>query len=180
METHPDFFGSRLIYAPRRAVDDETFKTFLPTLLELQRKFPDFIAGFDLVGQEDHGRGNVLASSNFANCNIRNNIFFNFAGRPLIEYAEELLKYPENINFYFHAAETNWMGTSSDENLVELQLIFQQSFHSQQHSLSSHFSPPTTARCCASWHKTNRTWLRYCEISKPLEDCEGEENWNWS
>jgi hypothetical protein len=48
----------------------------------------------------------------------------NFKGRPLIEYAERLLKYPENINFFFHAGETNWLGSSSDENLVKLLSIF--------------------------------------------------------
>lgn len=41
-----------------------------------------------------------------------------YKGRPLIEYAERLLKFPEDINFFFHAGETNWLGTTSDENLV--------------------------------------------------------------
>jgi adenosine deaminase CECR1 len=54
-QSHPDFVGSKFIYAPIRAVNDETFSTYLPILLELQRNFPDFIAGFDLVGQEDRG-----------------------------------------------------------------------------------------------------------------------------
>ena len=54
--SHPDFAGSKFIYAPLRGVDDETFSTYLPIMLKLQRNFPDFIAGFDLVGQEDRGK----------------------------------------------------------------------------------------------------------------------------
>lgn len=53
--SHPDFSGSKFIYAPIRAVNDETFDTYLPIMQELLQKFPDFIAGFDLVGQEDKG-----------------------------------------------------------------------------------------------------------------------------
>lgn len=52
---HPDFVGSKFIYAPIRAVDDTTFESYLPIMLKLLNNFPDFIAGFDLVGQEDRG-----------------------------------------------------------------------------------------------------------------------------
>lgn len=52
---HLDFAGSKFIYAPIRAVDDEGFKNYLPIMLKLQKNFPEFIAGFDLVGQEDRG-----------------------------------------------------------------------------------------------------------------------------
>lgn len=52
---HPDFYGSRFIYGPRRGVDDETFDSYLEIMLELKKTFPEFIAGFDTVGQEDHG-----------------------------------------------------------------------------------------------------------------------------
>jgi adenosine deaminase CECR1 len=44
---------------------------------------------------------------------------FVFLGRPLIEFAERLLNFPGNINFFLHAGETNWNGCSSDENLVK-------------------------------------------------------------
>ncbi|CRL06743.1 CLUMA_CG019567, isoform A [Clunio marinus] len=97
-ENHPDFGGAKFIYAPIRKVDDDTFESYLAIMQKLLKTFPDFIAGFDLVGQEDRGR-------------------------PLIEYAERLLKYPENIKFFFHAAETNWLGTTSDENLIDAVLL---------------------------------------------------------
>ncbi|KAG5677979.1 hypothetical protein PVAND_007691 [Polypedilum vanderplanki] len=93
-QSHPDFVGSKFIFAPLRGVDDEIFDSYLPILQKLMNRFPEFIAGFDLVGQEDKGR-------------------------PLIEYAERFLKYPSDIKFFFHAGETNWMGTTSDENLVK-------------------------------------------------------------
>lgn len=54
--THPDFAGSKFIFAPIRAVDDGTFEGYLPIMMKLLKNFPDFIAGFDLVGQEDKGR----------------------------------------------------------------------------------------------------------------------------
>lgn len=57
-----------------------------------QAKFPDFVIGFDLVGQED-------------------------SGRPLIDFADQILTLPPTIKFFFHAGETNWSG-QTDENLV--------------------------------------------------------------
>jgi adenosine deaminase CECR1 len=53
--SHPDFVGSKLIYAPVRGINDETFNTYLPIMRKLKKNFPNFIAGFDLVGQEDKG-----------------------------------------------------------------------------------------------------------------------------
>jgi hypothetical protein len=50
--SHPDF-GCRFIYAPRKTVTDDEFDTYIPTMLKLAKTFPEFIAGFDLVGQED-------------------------------------------------------------------------------------------------------------------------------
>lgn len=53
--SHPDFAGSKFIFAPLRGVDDVTFESYLPIMLKLLKDYPDFIAGFDLVGQEDRG-----------------------------------------------------------------------------------------------------------------------------
>lgn len=49
--------------------------------------------GFDLVGQED-------------------------LGRPLKYFAKDLLNMGD-VNFFFHAGETNWFGTDTDENLID-------------------------------------------------------------
>lgn len=65
---------------------------------KMKLKFPDFFAGFDLVGQEDKGI-------------------------PLITYADELKKMSNDIQMYFHAGETNWYGVSIDENLLDAVLL---------------------------------------------------------
>lgn len=57
-----------------------------------QAKFPGFVAGFDLVGQED-------------------------VGRRLLEYAEAIMTLPKEMKLFFHAGETNWNGMT-DDNLV--------------------------------------------------------------
>ncbi|XP_032599376.1 adenosine deaminase 2 isoform X2 [Drosophila grimshawi] len=93
---HPDFIGAKLIYAPLRGVEPQVVEEYVEKCVAL--KFPTFLAGFDLVGQEE-------------------------LGRPLLDFAEPLLKMPEDINFYFHAGETNWFGTSIDENLIDAILL---------------------------------------------------------
>lgn len=56
------------------------------------------MAGFDLVGQEE-------------------------PGRPLKDFIPQLLSMPDNIDFFFHAGETNWFGSNVDENLIDAVLL---------------------------------------------------------
>lgn len=65
---------------------------------QLHSKFSTFLAGFDLVGQEDKGHS-------------------------LLDFIEDLLELPEDINLFLHAGETNWYG-SVDENLVMNEILF--------------------------------------------------------
>ncbi|KAH8415561.1 hypothetical protein KR222_004601 [Zaprionus bogoriensis] len=97
-KNHPDFIGAKVIYAPLRGVEPNVCDEYVKKCVDLKMKFCGFLAGFDLVGQEE-------------------------LGRPLIDLIEPLLKMPENINFYFHAGETNWFGTSIDENLIDAILL---------------------------------------------------------
>ncbi|CAK1590181.1 unnamed protein product [Parnassius mnemosyne] len=90
----PDFFGAKLIYAPSRSVDAEVVKKYMEIAKEIKKKMPDFLAGFDLVGQED-------------------------LGAPIKEFMSELIEASDETNYFFHAGETNWYGTSSDENLAD-------------------------------------------------------------
>lgn len=98
LEDYPDFVGAKLIYAPYRRATNDTVANYIKTAVELKAKFPDFIAGFDLVGQEDKGE-------------------------PLASFIGEIQKAPEDLNFFFHAGETNWQGASTDFNLVDAVLL---------------------------------------------------------
>ncbi|XP_043644210.1 adenosine deaminase 2 [Drosophila teissieri] len=91
---HPGFIDSKLIYAPIRHVQPEAVGKYIKECTELNKEFPRFVVGFDLVGQED-------------------------VGHPLSQFAEELLKLPDHIHFYFHAGQTNWYGSHVDQNLLD-------------------------------------------------------------
>uniref|UniRef100_A0A8D8B7V0 Adenosine deaminase n=1 Tax=Culex pipiens TaxID=7175 RepID=A0A8D8B7V0_CULPI len=97
-ESHPAFLGAKLIYAPIRFCNDTVADTYLETAVNLHLKFPNFVVGFDLVGQED-------------------------TGRPLIDFVPKLLDLPASIQFFFHAGETNWYGMNADQNLVDAILL---------------------------------------------------------
>ncbi|XP_072934316.1 adenosine deaminase 2-like [Epargyreus clarus] len=94
MNDYPDFIGAKLIYAPLRRVDAKVIKDSIRVAREIKRKLPDFLAGFDLVGQED-------------------------LGEPIKDFLPELIEASNEIDYFFHAGETNWYGTSSDENLAD-------------------------------------------------------------
>lgn len=102
---HKKFQGARLIYAPVRSVNNITVEEYIKTFTLLKSTYPDFVAGFDLVGQED-------------------------LGRPLMDFVYELNKTPQNhlrvpkdTKYFFHAGETNWYGESTDLNLVDAVLL---------------------------------------------------------
>lgn len=91
---YPDFFGAKLIYAPLRSVNANTVKEYLDTARQIKRSVPDLFAGFDLVGQED-------------------------LGVPLKDFLPELVAASDEFEYFFHAGETNWYGSSSDENIID-------------------------------------------------------------
>ena len=68
------------------------------TARSLKQELPNFIAGFDLVGQEDKGV-------------------------PLVDFANELRLLDKDVQLFFHAGETNWYGTSTDENLIDAVML---------------------------------------------------------
>ncbi|XP_067647328.1 adenosine deaminase 2-like isoform X2 [Eurosta solidaginis] len=98
MKDYPDFIGSKLIYAPLRDCDESTVPEYIKICTEIKAKYPTFLAGFDLVGQEE-------------------------LGRPLKKFIPQLLKMPDDIDFYFHAGETDWYGSTVDENLIDAVLL---------------------------------------------------------
>ncbi|XP_008310038.1 adenosine deaminase 2-A [Cynoglossus semilaevis] len=94
---NPDFFGARIIFTTHRAANITSMTETVMEAIKLQRDFPDIMAGFDLVGEEDKGR-------------------------PLW-YFRDALSLPAEMGvtlpFFFHAGETDLEGTEVDQNLLD-------------------------------------------------------------
>lgn len=102
------FFGSRVIVSQSRDQSPEQIAEGLRITIEQRRRLPDFIAGYDLVGEED-------------------------AGHPLIDFATQLLD-PFVVNaslpFFFHAGETDWRGAqTTGDNVFDAALLAQRVGH---------------------------------------------------
>ncbi|XP_018018332.1 adenosine deaminase 2 [Hyalella azteca] len=98
---NPEFFGARFIYGPPRGVSVEQVFAYVDLVKALKTEFPEYIAGFDLVGQED-------------------------PGPPLKDFIEPLLTLQDSdpaIDVFYHAAETDWYGEDADENLFDALLL---------------------------------------------------------
>ncbi|CAE6538392.1 unnamed protein product [Rhizoctonia solani] len=100
-----EFIGAKVIYTTLRFIDNQELMWYLEDCMALKKEFPDLIAGFDLVAQED-------------------------TGRPLIYYVESLLWFQEEtkkrgleIPFILHAGETLDDGGAADSNLYDALLL---------------------------------------------------------
>ncbi|XP_032076995.1 adenosine deaminase 2 [Thamnophis elegans] len=98
---YPDFLGLKLIYTTTRKRTVLQIKSAILTAMKLRTKFPNTVAGFDLVGWED-------------------------GGKSLFEL-QKVLRLPEikkvKLPYFFHAGETDWEGTSIDNNLLDALLM---------------------------------------------------------
>ncbi|KAK3350074.1 hypothetical protein B0T25DRAFT_549729 [Lasiosphaeria hispida] len=97
--------GLKIIYCTPRSFDADKVKASLHECLQVKLKYPKWIAGFDLVGEESKGR-------------------------PLKDFIDEFLEFKQNckdsnvdIPFLFHCGETLDIGTDTDENLVDALLL---------------------------------------------------------
>lgn len=48
----PLFIGSKIIYTTSKVVSTENIGKYFDIFLQLRKNFPQFVVGFDLVGQE--------------------------------------------------------------------------------------------------------------------------------
>ncbi|OWF44959.1 adenosine deaminase CECR1-like [Mizuhopecten yessoensis] len=101
LKDYPDFTGARIIRSGLRFVKTSDVLQQVKESIAMLQQYPQVFAGYDLVGQED-------------------------PGTPLIDYLGALL-YPSQQNiklpYFFHAGETNWEGTPTDNNLIDAVLL---------------------------------------------------------
>ncbi|KAM6945908.1 adenosine deaminase 2-A [Aplochiton taeniatus] len=98
---HPDFLGAKVIFTVHRGMNESMVTAAVEDAMKLKRDFPEFLAGFDLVGRED-------------------------SGRPLWYFREALSLPGERgfpLPFFFHAGETDLEGTEVDQNLLDALLF---------------------------------------------------------
>ncbi|KAG5984826.1 hypothetical protein E4U55_003044 [Claviceps digitariae] len=99
------FGGLKVIYTAPRSLPPEEVKQSLEECLCFKQEWPQWIAGYDLAGEESKGR-------------------------PLKDFVKELLDFKKkcaeanaDIPFLFHCGETLDMGTDADGNLVDALLL---------------------------------------------------------
>ncbi|KAG6112931.1 hypothetical protein E4U13_004072 [Claviceps humidiphila] len=99
------FGGLKVIYTAPRSMSLEEVRQSLEECLRFKQEWPQWIAGYDLAGEESKGR-------------------------PLKDFVKELLDFKKNcaeanvdIPFLFHCGETLDMGTDVDGNLVDALLL---------------------------------------------------------
>ncbi|KAH8407175.1 hypothetical protein KR222_009972, partial [Zaprionus bogoriensis] len=95
---HPNFLGIKLIMAVWRGADAKKMRENVEEFRMLQQAFPEFLIGFDLVGQEDKGK-------------------------PLFEQIPILKELPPSTRLFLHAGETNWFSAATDINLLDALLL---------------------------------------------------------
>lgn len=95
---YPDFIGVKMIYTKHRKMDLNKLRESMEIARKLKSLLPDLFIGLDLVGQED-------------------------LGKPLSDFLPTLSKAKDEFDYYFHAGETNWLGTPTDENLMDAILL---------------------------------------------------------
>ncbi|KAM7186020.1 adenosine deaminase CECR1 [Naviculisporaceae sp. PSN 640] len=97
--------GLKIIYCTPRSFDPKQVEASLNECLDFKQRWPEWIAGFDLVGEESKGR-------------------------PLKDFVPEFLRFKKkcadvkiDIPFLFHCGETLSIGEETDGNLFDALLL---------------------------------------------------------
>ncbi|EDV42743.1 uncharacterized protein Dana_GF16877 [Drosophila ananassae] len=98
IQQHPDFLGIKIIFSAYRGFEVDRIKNILQDFKRIHKAMPNFVVGFDLLGQEDKGK-------------------------PLYDFWRILKDFPPTARFFFHGGETNWFGASTDLNLLDALLL---------------------------------------------------------
>lgn len=99
----PDFTGFKFIQTSLRFKNTTAMLSDIAEALCLHQKYPEFMVGFDLVGQED--RLNTL-------------LYYLTLLR-----SSSGLQPTLSLPYFFHAGETNWAGSQVDYNLLDALLL---------------------------------------------------------
>ncbi|KIH95277.1 cecr1 family adenosine deaminase [Sporothrix brasiliensis 5110] len=100
-----NFDGIKIIYCTPRSFQRTQVRAALAECIEFKKRWPQYIAGFDLVGEE--GQGESL----------------NFFVSEFLEFKENCKAEGLDIPFLFHCGETLSIGTSVDGNVVDALLL---------------------------------------------------------
>lgn len=100
-----NFWGARFIWTTLRMFDKKSIVQSMKECIEVKKAYPDLIAGFDLVGQEDLGR--PLANTT----------------PELFWFKKRCMEEGVDIPFFFHAGECLGDGDEADHNLFDAVLL---------------------------------------------------------
>ena len=89
MQQHPEFIGHKRITYTVRVTEPEVVNASMQNALNLHRKYPDHLVGFDLVAQEDAGNSHLFYLS------------------PILSLYDDVTGQKE-MPLWLHTAETNW------------------------------------------------------------------------
>ncbi|KAF3761440.1 Metallo-dependent hydrolase [Cryphonectria parasitica EP155] len=99
------FGGLKIIYCCPRSYPKDKVANGLKQCLEFKKRWPQWIAGFDLVGEE--GKGKPL----------------NFFIPEFLQFQNDCREAKVEIPFLFHCGETLEMGSETDGNLLDALLL---------------------------------------------------------
>ncbi|XP_078738429.1 adenosine deaminase 2 [Lampetra fluviatilis] len=98
---NPGFLGVKIISSINRKQNSSAIRMAIEQTVLLRKAYPDFLVGFDLVGQEDSGSD--LWS--------------------LRDELERPAKSGINLPYFLHAGETSWEGAGVDVNVLDALLF---------------------------------------------------------